>query len=122
MSQLFSISTALCLPAPEIEALIQGQTIAAMPKMFIRPGQKFALFPAESLQSSLPFEKYYRSGVLPATNLNNGKLPIIRAWVKCELCQILDETKPLDILSKLTIFSPEALKEIIKQQQHIFLA
>ncbi|MBD2436415.1 DUF1802 family protein [Nostoc sp. FACHB-110] len=115
MSQLFSIPTALCLPAPEIEALIQGQTIAAMPKMFIRPGQRFALYPAQSLQSSLPFDKYYRLNL-------NGQPSTIKAWAKCELCQILDETKPLDILSKLTIFSLEALKEIIQRQQHIFIA
>ncbi|AFY41581.1 DUF1802 family protein [Nostoc sp. PCC 7107] len=116
MNPLFSLPTALCLHAPEIEALIQGQTIAAMPKMFIRPGQRFALYPAQSLQSSLPFERYYRLH-LDATNKSN-----IKAWAKCELCQILDETKPLDILSKLTIFSPAALKGIIQQQQNIFLA
>ncbi|MBD2504542.1 DUF1802 family protein [Anabaena azotica] len=121
MSQLFSIPTALYLPAPEIEALIQGLTIAAMPRMFIRPGQRFALCPADSLQSLLPFEKYYNANVLPIAKLDN-KSSIIKAWAKCELCQILDATKSLDILSKLTIFSLEALKETIEQQQHIFLA
>ncbi|MFN6563084.1 MAG: DUF1802 family protein [Nostoc sp. ChiSLP01] len=96
MNQLFSIPTALCLPASDIEALIQGRTIAALPKMFIRPGQRFALYPGESSVS-------------------------IKAWAKCELCQILDETKPLDILSKLTISTPQGLKEILRQQQHLFL-
>ncbi|MBE9207641.1 DUF1802 family protein [Nostoc sp. LEGE 06077] len=119
MNTLFSIPTALCLPAPEIEALIQGQTIAAMPKMFIRPGQRFALYPAQSL---LPFERYYRLNILPISNLDATNTSNIKAWAKCELCQILDETKPLDILSNLTIFSSEALKGIIQQQQHIFLA
>ncbi|MCF2148817.1 DUF1802 family protein [Desmonostoc muscorum LEGE 12446] len=96
MNQLFSIPTALCLPAPDIEALIQGRTIAALPKMFIRPGQRFALYPTDSSVS-------------------------IKAWAKCELCQILDETKPLDILSKLTIWTPKALKEILRQQEYLFL-
>ncbi len=97
MNQLFSIPTALCLPAPDIEALIKGRTVAALPKMFIRPGQRFALYSADS--------------------------PVaIKAWARCELCQILDETKPLDVLSKLTIWTPQALKEIIRQQQHLFLA
>ncbi|MDZ8189670.1 MAG: DUF1802 family protein [Nostoc sp. ChiSLP02] len=96
MNQLFSIPTALCLPAPDIEALIQGRTIAALPKMFIRPGQRFALYPNESSVS-------------------------IKAWAKCELCQILDESKPLDILSKLTIWTPQRLKEILQQQQYLFL-
>ncbi len=47
MNQQLSIPTALCLPVPDIEALIQGRTIAALPKMFIRPGQRFALYPAD---------------------------------------------------------------------------
>jgi hypothetical protein len=65
--------------------------------MFIRPGQRFALYPADSSVS-------------------------IKAWAKCELCQILDETKPLDILSKLTIWTPKGLKEILQKQQYLFLA
>ncbi|MEH2351455.1 MAG: DUF1802 family protein [Nostoc sp.] len=97
MNQQFSIPTALCLPVLDIEALIQGRTIAALPKMFIRPGQRFALYPADSSAS-------------------------IKAWAKCELCQILDETKPLDILSKLTIWTPKLLKEILQKQQYLFLA
>ncbi|WP_017653864.1 DUF1802 family protein [Fortiea contorta] len=97
MNQQFSIPTALCLPVSDIEALIQGRTIAALPQIFIRPGQRFILYPADSTVS-------------------------IKAWAKCELCQILDETKPLDILSKLTIWTPQTLKEIIRQQQHLFLA
>ncbi|MHC5766331.1 MAG: DUF1802 family protein [Nostoc sp.] len=97
MNQQFSITTALCLPVPDVEALIQGRTIAALPKMFIRPGQRFALYPADSSAS-------------------------IKAWAKCELCQILDETKPLDILSKLTIWTPKVLKEVLQKQQYLFLA
>ncbi len=80
-----------------LQILIQGRTIAALPRMFIRPGQRFALYPADSSVS-------------------------IKAWAKCELCQILDETKPLDILSKLTIWTPKGLKEILQKQQYLFLA
>lgn len=97
MNQQFSITTALCLSVPDIEALIQGRTIAALPKMFIHPGRRFALYPADSSVS-------------------------IKAWAKCELCQILDETKPLEILSKLTIWTPKILKEILQKQQYLFLA
>ncbi|MBN3896168.1 MAG: DUF1802 family protein [Nostoc sp. NOS(2021)] len=97
MNQPFSILTALCLPVPDIEALIQGRTIAALPRMFIHPGRRFALYPTDSSVS-------------------------IKAWAKCELCQILDETKPLEILSKLTIWTPKVLKEILQKQQYLFLA
>ncbi|BAY27968.1 hypothetical protein NIES2100_77950 [Calothrix sp. NIES-2100] len=126
MNQLFSLPTALCLPAPDIEALIQGRTIAAMPKMFLRTGQRFALYPANALHTQLSLERYYHSGVLPIAktaviNLDNSQTVLIKAWAKCELCQILDGSKPLDILSQLTIWAPEALKEILRQQEHIFL-
>ncbi|MBD2507238.1 DUF1802 family protein [Nostoc muscorum FACHB-395] len=97
MNQQFSITTALCLPVPDVEALIQGRTIAALPRMFIRPGQRFALYPTDSSVS-------------------------IKAWAKCELCQILDETKPLEILSKLTIWTPQVLKEMLRKKQYLFLA
>ena len=64
MSQLVSTQTALRLPVPDIEALVQGRTIAALPRIFIRPGQRFALCPAKSSNIILPFELYYRSSRL----------------------------------------------------------
>jgi hypothetical protein len=100
MNQSFSLPTALCLPVPDIEALIQGRTIAALPRMFIRPGQRFTLYPVD----------------------NSTNVLLIKAWAKCELCEILDETKPLDVLSQLTICNLETLKEIIQKYENIFLA
>ena len=50
MNQSFSLPTALCLPVPDIEALIQGQTIAVLPEIFLRPGQRFYLYPWKYLQ------------------------------------------------------------------------
>lgn len=101
MSLLLSIPTALCLPAPDIAALIQGRIIAAMPRMFIRSGQKFALYPVDLLAIE---EKVS-----------------IQAWAKCELTQILDESLSLERLSRLTIWTQDTLDKILHQQQHIFL-
>jgi hypothetical protein len=126
MNQLFSLPTALCLPAPEIEALIQGQTIAGMPKMFIRPGQRFSLYPAEYSNNILSIGQYYHANLLSNTQknikLNSSQTVSIKAWAKCELCQIIDKTKPLKVLSELTIWTPEAFEKIIEQQENIFLA
>ncbi|MDZ8054422.1 MAG: DUF1802 family protein [Aulosira sp. ZfuVER01] len=126
MNQLFSLPTALCLPVPDIEALIQGRTIAALPRMFLRPGQKFALYPLDTSANSLSIEQYYRTNFLSiaqtANKQVNSETVSIKAWAKCELCQILDKTKPLDVLSQLTIWSPEAFEAIIQKQQNIFLA
>ena len=152
MNQLVSIPTALCLPAPDIEALIQGQTIAALPRMFIRPGQQFALYPADSSAIPLSTERYYRSSFLDTaysalTKLNSQRffiqpkqmsllaekeqlqLPLLtaetvsaKAWARCELCQIINDTELLAALSSLTIWTKEALQETLKQRQNIFLA
>ncbi|WP_353929140.1 DUF1802 family protein [Okeanomitos corallinicola TIOX110] len=100
MNQSFSLPTALCLPVPDVEALIQGRTIAALPKMFLRPGQRFSLYPV-NFSSNITF---------------------IKVWAKCELCQILDKTAPLDIISKLTIWNLQTFAEIIEKHQNIFLA
>ncbi|MEA5513050.1 DUF1802 family protein [Nodularia sp. UHCC 0506] len=97
MNPIFSLPRGLCLPAPDIEALIQGRTIAALARKFLNRGEKFALYPAE----------------FPA---------LIKAWARCEICQILDNTQQLEILSQLTIWTPEALKEKLRQEQNIFVA
>ncbi|BDA72163.1 unknown protein [Calothrix sp. PCC 7716] len=46
----------------------------------------------------------------------------VKAWARCEFCEILDHTANLDILSRLTIWAKEALQAIIQQRQQIFLA
>ncbi|MBD2361959.1 DUF1802 family protein [Anabaena minutissima FACHB-250] len=126
MNQQFSLPTALCLPAPEIEALIQGRTIAAMPKIFMRPGQRFSLYPAEYSNKVLSIGQYYHANLLSITQknikLNSSQTVSIKAWAKCEFCQIIDKTKPLKLLSDLTIWKSEALEAIIQKQENIFLA
>lgn len=97
MNQPFSLPRALCLPAPDIEALIQGRTIAALARKFLNRGEKFALYPVE----------------FPA---------LMKAWARCEICQILDNTQQLEILSQLTIWTPESLKEKLQQEQNLFVA
>jgi hypothetical protein len=122
---MFSMQTALYLPAPDIEALIYGRIIVAVPKLSIRSGQRFALFPADSSAIPLPIEQYYRSNFLPiakkAFNQFSSEKISIKAWAICEICKIIDDTTPLDILSQLTIWTPEGLKKILQRQQYIFL-
>ncbi|BAY12945.1 DUF1802 family protein [Calothrix sp. NIES-2098] len=146
------INTALRLPASEIEALLQGRIIAAMPNKFITPGREFALYPADASINVLPVEHYYCSSFLPIaqsafTELNSqgvliqpqqmSLLPdkeqlhlpliayetvLIKTWARCELCQILDKPELLPSISQLTIWTTEALQEILRQRKNIFLA
>lgn len=121
MTSLLPISTALCLPAPDIAALIQGRIIAAMPKMFIRPGQKFALYPVDCLAIPVSIDKYYCSNFLPAAQ-SIIKKPEIQAYAQCELSQIIDDKQSLEKLSRLTIWTQEALDKILYQRKHLFLS
>src|SRR5512136_385115 len=123
MSNSVMIDTALRLPAPDIEALIQGRTIVAMPRQYIEPGQ-FALYPCDASINILPAERYYRPDFLPfaqtAFEQLDSETVLIKAWASCERCQILDSTEPLDRLSRLTIWKAEALQEIVSQREYIY--
>lgn len=121
-----SLTVALRLSTPDIEALIQGRTIAAMPRTFIHPGRQFALYPGDTSINALPSEQYYRSDFLPTAqqalaNLDSETVSI-QAWAKCDRCEILDETEAFDFLSQLTVWTEEALQETLSQRGHIFLA
>jgi hypothetical protein len=126
MSQQVSIPTALRLPAPDIEALIQGRAIAVIPRMFINPQRQFALYPSDTSINALPTQQYYRSNFLPTVQKTLAELGaetvLIKAWARCEFCQVLDEIESLEALSQLTIWTIEGLQETVRQRQHIFLA
>ena len=121
-----TISTALCLPAPDIEALNQGRNILLMPRRFMRLGEQFALYPTNIEFNSLPLEQYYRPGFIPIAKqsiaeLNQDKVKI-KVWAKCELCQTLDQPEEFETLSKLTVWTETALHKTLEQRGHIFLA
>ena len=152
MNSLLPIPIALCLPALDVTALIQGRIITAIPRMFIRPGQKFALYPVDLLSAPLSIDKYYCSNYLSvaqsiSTNstyqelltqtellnlvakdkqlqlsLSTEEKISIQAWAKCELTQIIDDSQSLERLSQLSIWTQEALEKILHKQQHIFLS
>jgi len=149
MNKSVSIYNALCLPAPDVEALIQGRIIAAIPRTLLDLGKTFALYPVE--MSTAAINKYYHSSFLPIAKtawekfyhpgmllqpeqlsliptqkqlqipLSESKV-LIKAWAKCELCEMPDKTKPLDILSQLTIWKQEIFEEILQKRPHFFLA
>lgn len=149
MNKSVSIYNALCLPAPDVDALIQGRIIAAIPRKSLDSGKTFALYPVEI--STAEIDKYYHPSFLPIAKtvwkkfhtpgilsqpeqlsliptqkqlqipLSASKV-LIKAWAKCELCQMPDQTTPLDTLSQLTIWKPEKFEEILQKHPHFFLA
>ncbi|EGJ34026.1 MULTISPECIES: DUF1802 family protein [Moorena] len=136
MSQQDLISIALLLPAPDIEALIQGRMIAAIPQLFINPGRKFVLYPSKILTNKISRnnpsshclypEQYYRSSFREIAQKSltalNSETVLIKAWARCELCQHLKKTESLEKLSLLTVWTAAGLQARLEKQQGIFLA
>jgi len=128
MSASVLIYNALRLPAADVEALILGRLIVAVPRKFINPGQKFALYPANIWIKLLPHEQHYRSSFLPvAQNANalaqlNSEKVLIKAWARCEVCQMLNDPESLEALSRLTVWTTEALQQTLLEKPYIFLA
>jgi hypothetical protein len=125
MSTPIAINTALCLPAPDVEALVQGNIITALTKTFISPGKQFAIYPSDGSGNLLPSEKYYHPRFLPFVELAfhslNPDLVVTKNWARCELCQVLTDPQALQAISKLTIWSLDALSEIVLQRGQVFL-
>ncbi len=119
------IDTALRLSAPDIEALLEGRTIAVIPRIFIEPGRQFALYPCDASINPLPAEQHYRSDFLPIAKTALAQLSYeavkIKAWAKCELCQVLNDAESLAALSQLTLWTTKGLQEILAQRGNIFL-
>jgi hypothetical protein len=126
MDESVFLQTALRLPAPDVEALIEGRMIAAMPRKFVNPGLQFALYPTEISLNLLPHEQHYRSSFLPIAQTVIAHLDSetvrIKAWARCELCQMLNDPEALEALSRLTVWTTEALEQTLLQRPHIFLA
>jgi hypothetical protein len=122
---LVNIDRAIRLPATDVEALIQGRMIAAIVWRMFNPGEKYALYPADN--SNMPLMKPKQMSLFPESGQLELPLVIldqvsIKAWAKCELCQILNEPESLEALSRLTVWKTEALKQILQQRPFIFVA
>ncbi|MBN3939795.1 DUF1802 family protein [Nostoc sp. NMS9] len=125
MSESVVLDTALCLPASEIEALIQGRMIATMPRKFINSGRQFALYPTDISINLQSYEQYYRPSFLSIAQTvlaqQGCEKVVVKAWARCEGC-ILHPPESLDSLSQLTVWTKEALQLTLGKRPHLFLA
>jgi hypothetical protein len=125
MLDAISLDRALCLPVTDVAALLNGQSIAVIPQVSIQKGWTFALYPTQA-NSHLPIERQYHPQILPllksAISQSQTEIVNIEVWAKCEHCKLIHEVEQLEILSHLTIWKKDALKEAMEQKQHLFLA
>ncbi len=119
------LDQAICLPTPDVEALIEGRMIVALSRIFIESERQFALYPANASTLSLPIEQYYNPKFLPiakgAFTQCNSQSILIKAWAKCKLCQIPDTTEWLEAISCLSIWTRDGLQEILAKRHNLFL-
>ena len=125
MSQSISIDLAFRVPAPDLEALIQGRTLLIIADMYIDIGRQFALYPIDTSSNPLPNEQYYRPNFLPTVYQSLAELDsetvTIKSWAKCHDCKIIKEAEQFDLLSPLTVWTEEALYASLAKRGHIFL-
>lgn len=118
------IYKALRLPAPDIEALLEGRLVAAISNKFINR-EKFALCSTDTLMNPLPVERYYHSNFLHVAQTTLSQLATesfpIKAWAKCEWCHDVNP-ESIATLSQLSIWTKEALEETLTLRKTIFLA
>ena len=96
------IFKALKISTQNLEDMIQGQSIIALPQVFITPGQQFALYPHQAD--------------------SNPELILIKFWARCEFCQIIDDRSSFDILARLIMRSLGELINIFERKGALFLA
>lgn len=124
------IAIALRVPAPEVDALIEGKIGAIIAKIFLNPGRTFSLYPADSSLNPLPPEEYYHADFLDYAqtaqkNIEHGlddDTVLIKAWARCESCEMVSDVNDISPLSEATIWTPEALQAILNRGRSIFLA
>jgi hypothetical protein len=92
MSESVLLEKALCLPAPDVEALVQGRMIVATPQIFIDAGEQFVLYPCDTSINLLPTVRHYRPNFLHIAQTSLSQLcaetVMLKAWAKCEVCEI----------------------------------
>jgi hypothetical protein len=123
----FTLLSALCLPELDIEALGQGRMISAILYAFLRPGQSFLLYPSSLLFSSLELKEQYKESFL--LSILNGtqhdlepihKNKAAQFWARCEFCTSLQKSNDLNEVSALTVWTPESLREVIRERGQAF--
>ncbi|MGG6295362.1 DUF1802 family protein [Leptolyngbya sp. AN02str] len=119
-----SLPIALSLPAPELEALLQGRMIVVNSRTFITPGRSFALYPSQMLVAA-SIDEVYHPNFVPSAKAAIARLQAkggeISAWAKCEFCQCIDSSASLEKLSNLTVWTVDGLNQFFAQQRQIFL-
>lgn len=122
-----AITTALCLPAPDADALVQGQTVVAMSNTFRNPPH-FLLCPVQAgsenyTQSADCYRQIFVDRSINSRGTADADIDTItaHAWGKFEACRVYNSSSDFDALSKLTVWTDSYLQKIVQARHKIFL-
>jgi hypothetical protein len=121
-NELTNLTTALCLPKRDIEALVRGRTVAATSQTFVRTGQEFALYPYDALSIPLLTQNTQLSlvSLTPSNQLEVETLNL-EAWASCIFCRIVDTSYSFKDLAQLTQWTADELQEMLERRKYLFL-
>ncbi|HBW58044.1 MAG TPA: DUF1802 domain-containing protein, partial [Oscillatoriales bacterium UBA8482] len=125
MYNSISLDNALSVPYPDIVALSQGRMITIITHMDMYFGRSFALYPVNTLLNLFSVEEYYKPSFLSTCKtvldeINSDEVGI-KFWAKCHNCSQINDPEDLTQLSKITFWTEEGLKTLLKQRGNIFL-
>jgi hypothetical protein len=115
----------LCLPAPDLTSLLIGQTIIALPKVFLQRGWSFLLYPCP-VSLELPVERQYRPYAMRLAQANLVEQPTginsIISWAICDSCTLIFEREKLGNFVDSTPWTITALQKMLEQREHLFFS
>ncbi|MEC4806100.1 MAG: DUF1802 family protein [Jaaginema sp. PMC 1079.18] len=109
----------ICLPTPEVEALIQGREIIALPALFLRPRQIFLLYPTPSPAET---KADYRPGFESHHPETTPDKVTLLGFAECQQCQIIEDSQELERLSQLTMWTKLGLEQQLATRSRLFFA
>lgn len=126
MHDVITLDTALCLPAPELQALAEGRVVALLSGFSLTREEKFALYPSAVTFLDSEIQRCYQPQFWPAAHIAINKAAsepaTLRYWVECQGCRIVDTPDELNAISSLGIWQPKFLQSWLSQRQYVILA
>ncbi|MEL6816600.1 MAG: DUF1802 family protein, partial [Cyanobacteria bacterium J06598_3] len=119
-----ALTSALCLPSLDIEALLQGRTLVALSNSFRNPSH-FLLCPVDlSLDGSQLAARYHAEfleSLKSPHGLTDPDWVSVHAWARSKTCRLYGAEDDLAALSELTPWSEAYLRSQIQAKHKIFL-
>lgn len=119
-----ALTTALCLPALDIEALLQGRMIVALSNSFRNPSY-FLLCPVDldiaPDQLATRYHSEFLESVRAPHSITDPDAVTVHAWARSKTCRMYSAQDDLAALAELTAWSADYLQQLAQKRHKLFL-